>query len=162
METEDDLKKFYALIGSVQIAMLTTVDESGGLRSRPMAMLESDGRDLWFFTRLDASKVLEVAHDRQVNLAYADPGDNRYVSVSGVAQVVRDRAKIRKLWKPAYKAFFPEGMDDPNLALLKVTAHEAEYWTGPTNWFGKLLRFAVAAIKGDERALGDHEKLQLT
>lgn len=158
----DDLKKLHTLIKGIQTAMLTTIDDHGALRSRPMATMEvDDTNDLWFFTRLDSPKVMEIAREMQVNLAYADPGDNRYVSVSGLAQTVRDRAKIKELWKPAYVAFFPDGVDDPNLALLRVTAYDAEYWTGPTNFLGKALRFAVAAIRRDAAPLGENAKLHL-
>lgn len=158
----DDLKKLHTLIKGIKTAMLTTIDEHGALRSRPMATMEvEEGRELWFFTHLDSPKVLEIAREMQVNLAYADPGDNRYVSISGLAQTVRDRAKIKELWKPAYVAFFPDGVDDPKLALLRVTAHDAEYWTGPTNFLGKAMRFAVAAITRDPGPLGDNAKLHL-
>lgn len=159
----DELKKLHALIKGIKFAMLTTVDERGALRSRPMATLAIDeGRDLWFYTRLDAPKVAEIAREMQVSLSYSEPHDSRYVSVSGLAQVVRDRIKIKELWNPAYAAFFPDGPDDPTLALLKITAHDAEYWTGPSlNWLGRALRFAVAAIKKDARPLGENEKLHL-
>ncbi len=162
METEDDLKKLHAIIKGIRVAMLTTVGENGKLCSRPMTTLQvEDSRDLWFFTRSDSEAATDVAQTMQVNLAYADPGDNRYVSVSGLAQLVRDRAKVRELWNPMYTAFFPEGPEDPKLALMRVTAHDAEHWTGPTNWLGKALRFAAAKIKGDPSPLGENAKLTL-
>lgn len=158
----DDLKKLHTLIKGIKTAMLTTIDDHGALRSRPMGTMEvDDSHDLWFFTQLDSPKVAEIAREMQVNVSYSDPGDNRYVSVSGLAQTIRDRAKIKELWKPAYVAFFPEGVDDPNLALLRVTAYDAEYWTGPTNFLGKALRFTVAAIRRDPAPLGENAKLHL-
>lgn len=162
METEDDLKKLHTLITGIRVAMLTTVGNNGKLSSRPMTTLQvDDTRDLWFFTRSDSEAAAEVAQTMHVNVAYADPGDNRYVSVSGIAQLVRDRAKIRELWNPMYTIFFPEGPDDPKLALMRVTAHDAEVWTGPTNWLGKALRFAAAKLKGDPSPLGENAKLTL-
>lgn len=163
VETDDDLKQLKSLIRGIKFAMMTSVGSNGKLSSRPMTTLEvEDGRDLWFFTRSDSEVASEVAQTMNVNLAYADPGDNRYVSVSGIAQLVRDRAKVRELWNPMYTAFFPEGVDDPKLALMRVTAHDAEYWTGPTNFIGKMIRFAVAKIKGDPGPLGDNVKVHLT
>lgn len=162
IETDDDLKKLHSLIKGIRVAMLTTSGNNGGLTSRPMTTLQVDeGRDLWFFTRSDSDAATEVAQTMNVNLAYADPGDNRYVSVTGIAQLVRDRAKVRELWNPMYTVFFPEGPDDPKLALMKVTAHDAEYWIGASNWLGKALRFAVAKIKGDPSPLGENAKLSL-
>ena len=107
METthQDNLHKLYELIRGIKFAMFTTVDARGSLRSRSMMTLEAepDGH-LWFFTAIDAPKVAETRRDEQVNLAYAKPADNCYVSVSDHAQPVLDRAKIHELWRPAPKA----------------------------------------------------------
>ncbi len=158
---QDNIGKLHDLIKDIKFAMLTTVDPRGSLRSRPMTTLDpgSDGA-LWFFTRDDAPKVEEAQQDHEVNLSYADPGDHRYVSVSGSARLVRDRAKIKELWKPAHKAFF-EGPDDPHLALLRVTPHDAEYWTSGTNWIGQAFRFVTTMITGDVKNMGENEKLKL-
>jgi general stress protein 26 len=118
----DDVKKLAKLIDGIECAMLTTATDDGSLRSRPMATRharEFDGT-LWFFTDADAAKVLEVEHERHVNVSYADPSKNRYVSVSGRASVSRDRAKMRELWDGGVKAWFPNGPDDPKIALLRV------------------------------------------
>lgn len=158
---QDNLKKLYALIRGIKFAMLTTVDARGSLRSRPMTTLEAepDG-NLWFFTAIDAPKVAETRRDEQVNLGYSDPSDNRYVSVSGRAEVLRDRAKIRELWRPAHKAFF-EGPEDPRLALLRVTPVEAEYWDSPSNIVTQTISMVKNMITGDKPELGENEKLKL-
>ncbi len=158
---QDNLDKLYKLIKGIKFAMFTTVDARGSLRSRPMTTLEAepDG-NLWFFTAIDAPKVEETRRDEQVNLGYADPSDNRYVSVSGRAQVVRDRAKIKELWRPIHKAFF-EGPDDPRLALLRVTPDEAEYWDSPSNFVTQTISMVKAALGGGQQELGENEKLKL-
>lgn len=158
---QDNRSKLHALIKDIKFAMLTTVDAGGELRSRPMTTLESEpGGDLWFFTRDDAPKVEETQQEQRVNLSYADPADNKYVSVSGSAQLVRDRAKIHELWKPVHKAFF-EGPDDPHLALLRVTPHAAEYWSSASNWLGQAIDLVKTMITGDERNMGENKKLRL-
>ena len=97
-------EKLAELIKDVKIAMLTTVDSDGSLRSRPMATQKAgfDGT-LWFFTRASSPKVEEVDRHTEVNLSYAEPGSNTYVSVSGKAQLVRDAAKAKELWNPILK-----------------------------------------------------------
>ena len=149
------VEKLRELIKDVRIAMLTTVEADGMLRSRPMAMQEAefDG-DLWFFTRDDAPKVAEIASDPAVNLAFADPDAQTYISLSGRARLVRDREKLEALWRPIYRAWFPDGLDDPHLALLCVEADHAEYWDAAS---GKLVQaFALAKTlvtgKTDHRA----------
>jgi general stress protein 26 len=125
---EQNVKKLAGLIKGVKVAMLTTRCPDGSLRSRPMLTQEADfDGTLWFFTRAQAPKVGEVERHEQVNVSYAAPEDERYVSVSGTARLVRDPRKIKELWNPAYKAWFPQGLDDPELALLRVEAERAEY-----------------------------------
>lgn len=118
-------------IQGIQVAMLTTIDRNQNiLRSRPMVTQELpfDG-DFWFLTHI-SSPVVDEAENRQVNLSYAVPEAQRYVSVSGVAQLVRDQIKIEEYWRPLHTIWFTGGKDDPGLALLKVTVTSAEYWDG--------------------------------
>ncbi len=124
--------------------MLTTMD-SGYLRSRPMSTQEFgfDG-DLWFFTSDNTHKVEEIAKDNRVNVAYAKPDDNTYVSVSGRGEVSEDREKIEEYWSPILKVWFPEGLDDPRLCLLKVSVEQAEYWDAPSSKIVQLVGFVKA------------------
>lgn len=124
-----DIKKLRKLIKSTRIAMLTTTAADGSLRSRPMATLKArfDG-DLWFFTRAAAPKAGEIRDNGRVNLSYVDADEDRYLSVSGVASVVRDSDRTDDLWQGRFKAWFPEGKKDPDLALLRVRVDHAEYW----------------------------------
>lgn len=161
-DRQDNIKKLHDLIKDIRFAMLTTVEDDGTLRSRPMATqeFEFDG-DLWFFTSADAPKVKEAQHDRHVNVSYSDPNNQKYVSVSGKAELVRDRAKIEELWNPLFKAWFPDGLDDPNLALLKVNVDKAEYWDSPSSKVVRLLGFAKAIVTGKPIGNpGDHAKIE--
>ena len=146
-ERDEQIKKLAEMIKDIDFAMLTTVAADGTLHSRPMSTqrVEFDG-DLWFFTRASAPKVGEIEGEHQVNVAYAKPEDQRYISVSGRAVVVRDRAKIEELWSPVLKAWFPEGPEDPDLALLKVSAERAEYWDSPASAVAHAISFVKALV----------------
>lgn len=162
-ENNESVMKLRELIRDVKFAMLTTEESDGSLRSRPMVVQESefDG-DLWFFTGASSPKVAEIQQHQRVNVALADPDKQRYISVSGTAQLVRDRAKAAELWKPAYKAWFPEGLDDPDLALLKVTVEKAEYWDSPSGAVVHLIGFVKAIATGERmKHPGDHDKIEL-
>ena len=148
--------KFRELTEGIHVAMLTTRRVDGLLHSRPMGTREIDADGiLWFFTSDDSGKVHEIYHDQMVNVSYLKSSDQVYVSVAGKASLSRDRAKIRELWTPALKAWFTEGVDDPNLALIRVEIQAIDYWEGP----GKLvtlLKFAKSAVTGKPSDLGDH------
>lgn len=149
-------------IKGIRIAMMTTLEEDGSLRSRPMATQERDfDGDLWFFTQASAPKVEEVRHNAQVNISYSKPDDNLYVSVSGNAQLVRDREKIHAMWSPLHKAWFPKGEDDPDLALLKVSVYSAEYWDAPSGKMGALYTVAKGLASGGQESAGENRKLDI-
>jgi len=163
-EHSENIKKLRELIKDMRFAMLTTAEENGTLRSRPMATQEvEDDGDLWFFTYGSAHKVDEIEHNHHVNVSYADPNNQKYVSVSGTAQLVRDRQKIAELWNPLFKAWFPQGLDEPDLALLKVSVEQAEYWDSPSSKVVRLVGFLKAVVTGQPIGNpGDHKKIEAT
>ncbi|CUS05535.1 Pyridoxamine 5'-phosphate oxidase-related FMN-binding protein [Candidatus Promineifilum breve] len=157
---QEGVKKLAELIKDIDIAMLTTVDEDGTLRSRPMSTqeVEFDG-DLWFLTSDDTAKVGEISRENRVNVSYAKLDKQRFVSVSGTAEIVNDKAKIEELWSPIYKAYFPKGLDDPSLRLLKIHAEKAEYWES-SGLIPTVIAF-VQSMAGKEAEMGENEKIQL-
>ncbi len=158
---QESIKKVRELIKDINIAMLTTVD-FGLLRSRPMAtqQAEFDG-DLWFMTSSETHKTEEIQKDPRVSVAYAAPNTNTYVSISGTAQIVNDRQKIEELWNPIYKAWFPKGLDDPTICLLKVSVEQAEYWDSPSSTLVQIAGFVKAMVTGERADGGDHGKVNL-
>ena len=159
-EHPEILAKLGKMIKGLKFAMLSTVDEDGTIRSRPMAnqQTEFDGT-LWFFTRASAPKVEEVDKEHQVNVSFADPSGQTYISISGLAQLVRDPAKNNELWNTPMKAWFPKGPDDPETALLKVTAEKAEYWDTPHSVVVHAIGLAKAVLTGKPAHPGENEKI---
>jgi general stress protein 26 len=146
------------LLENIDIAMMTTVGPDGFLVSRPLSTQEArfDGKRVWFFTERDSPKMGEIRRNPKVNLAYASKDRNTYLSVAGTAKLNNDRRRINALWSDAMKAFFPEGKDDPNLALLEVEVRTVEYWDGPGTFVGKLVGFVRARVTGKEEAMGEN------
>ena len=158
---QESIEKFKSLTEGIDFCMLTTIN-GGQLRSRPMSTQEMDENgDLWFFTSDQTHKVEEIDKDNRVNAAYSKPDDNVYVSVAGSGAIVKDRAKIEELWSPILKAWFPEGLDDPTLCLLKVSVKEAEYWDSPNSKIVQLYGFVKAIVTGEPAKGGDHGKVEL-
>jgi len=162
MTRQDDIHLLAGLIRDVEVAMLTTVSADGRLVSRPLGtqQVDFDG-DLWFATEADSPKVAEIAAEPRVNVAYASPEQNTYVSVAGRAQIVDDRARVEALWSPSMELFFPGGKDDPNLRLIHVRAESAEYWNSPAGLFGKALQFVLSAVDEEGGVLADNRVVDL-
>jgi general stress protein 26 len=156
------IEKLNALIKDIDFAMMTTVDTDGVLRSRPMSTqdAEFDG-DLWFFTSDKTHKTEEIERDNRVNLSYANPDDNVYVSVSGTAEISKDRRKMEELWNPVLKAWFPDGLDQPDICLLKVGVEQAEYWDSSSSTIVQVAGFVKAMVTGKRADGGENEKINL-
>ncbi len=159
--SQENLKKIKELVEEVKIAMLCTTNENK-FRSRPMSTAQfDDNGNIWFFTNEYSGKADEIDENHQVCLAYSSPSKNTYVSITGTATVVTDWAKIKELYNPAIKAWFPEGLDDPRLALLKIKPEEAEYWDSSSSKMVMLFGMAKAIVKGEKFDAGDHGRVNL-
>jgi len=158
---QSSIEKIRDLTEGIDFCMLTTID-GGHLRSRPMSTqkFEFDG-ELWFFTDDKTHKIEEIKKVNRVCVAYSKPAENVYLSVSGAAEVVKDRAKIEELWDPILKVWFPDGVDDPSLCLLKVQVDQAEYWDAPSSKIVQLFKMAKALATGQEADYGENKKIEL-
>lgn len=163
MSREDALAKVAELIDGIRIAMFTSVDTQGRLHARPMATQEQDfDGTLWFFTWKSTEKVDEFQHNPHVNVAYSQPNKHKYVSVSGRAQLVTDKDKMRELWSPDLKAWFPQGLDDPQSALIRVDVDSAEYWDSPSGKVVAAIGVAKALITGQSASnVGENKTVEL-
>jgi general stress protein 26 len=160
-QKEESIQKLRTMLEDIDFCMMTTVD-NGQLRCRPMSTqaAEFDG-EVWFFTRDDSHKADEIAKDDRVCLGYSKADDSTYVSVSGRAEITKDRAKMEELWSPILKAWFPDGLEDPNICLMKVTVEQAEYWESPSGKLVQLFGFVKAIATGEEADWGENKKVQL-
>lgn len=158
----EKLEHLRSLIKNVETVMFTTLEANGDMRSRPMAPMEMDAdNNLWFFTNETSSKIQEIIDNPKVNIGYSHPDENTYVSIKGIATIVNDRAQIEAKWSPILKAWFPKGMEDPDLALLKVVPQEAEYWDSSSSRMVQLFSMLKAAITGAEYNEGEYGKISL-
>jgi general stress protein 26 len=131
----DKVDRLYELIEDIDVAMLTTRRRDGSLVSRPMAtQRRSDGAHFWFVAEEGSPKLDEITRDPNVNLAYYNDRTREWVSVAGVARICRDRTKIRDLYEPAWKVWFPDegndrdgGPEDPRIVLIGVEARSAHF-----------------------------------
>lgn len=160
---DEVLGKIQDMIKDIRIAMLTTAGEDGRVYSRPMATQETRFQgELWFLTRQDSGKVDEIRHNAHVNVAYADTKNATFISLSGKAQISKDRQKIHELWNPMYKAWFPQGEDDPEISVIKVEVEDAEYWDAPSSALIRNYRILKASITKDGSQVGEHEHVNLS
>mgnify|MGYP002653344436 CR=1 FL=1 len=155
---EDD-GEVWDLAEKIGFCMLIT--QSGGeLKARPMsAHIERVENALYFLTDIKGHKDDEVAQHPNVCLAFADTKKQKYVSISGVAEVQNDREKIRDLWSTPAKAWW-DSPDDPSIRILKVTPRSAEYWDSPGTVIS-YIKMAAAAVTSAKPDMGENAKVRM-
>ncbi|MEO8122919.1 MAG: pyridoxamine 5'-phosphate oxidase family protein [Burkholderiales bacterium] len=162
---EETREHLWNLIKDMRFAMFTTRHGNGHLHSRPMTTQNSkvdEDQSLWFFASRSGQPVVDIGAEPVVNISFADPGKDTYVSVSGTAAVVDDRAKKQQLWSKMTEAWFPKGVDDPDLALVRVSIAHAEYWDVKENKAMQLFKMAKATITGKPpTSLGEHGEVRM-
>ena len=153
---EDARTKIAELVKGIHICMMTTVATDGSMDARPMAVQAKpfDGT-LWFLTRSTSGKVEEVKQDGHVTLSFAEPADSKYITLKGKASVSQDRSKIHDLWNTMYKAWFPKGEDDPDIAVLRVDVSEGDYWEASSSKVLFYAKYAIAAATGGSVPVGE-------
>lgn len=162
LNEQEAIDKFRALVEEVHVCMFTTVDEHAGLTSRPMltASIDDEG-NIWFFTNEFSEKIGDLSKDNVVHLIYSHPVKNVYVEVKGTCMLVIDRKKMEELWSPRFKAWFPQGIEDPKLCLVKVTTETAHYWNNSTSKMGLLFHMIKSIAKGDRYRENEKGSLEL-
>jgi general stress protein 26 len=153
---EEGRNKIAELVKGIHIAMMMTVAKDGTISSRPMGVQNRpfDGT-LWFLTRESSEKVDEIEQDQHVTLSFAEPSDSKYLVLKGRASVSQDRGKVKELWSPMYKAWFPNGEDDPEIAVLRVDITGADYWEASSSKVVMMAKYAAAAMTGGKISVGE-------
>ncbi|HEU4376701.1 MAG TPA: pyridoxamine 5'-phosphate oxidase family protein [Telluria sp.] len=153
-----------AKIKSVRFGMFTTTDKHGHLHSVPMTnqQVDADG-GLWFYTSTATELWENIAASPKVNVSFAEPEHSLYLSVSGTAERVVDRERIRALWNPMVAAWFPNGVDDPHVVLVRVATQNVHYWDSNANKMTQMFEMAKAAITGTKPDIepGEHGNIKL-
>jgi general stress protein 26 len=160
MKNEKNIEILKSKIEEVRICLFTTLSAKDEFSSRPMATakVEEDG-SIWFFTNEYSPKSAEISKENQVTLGYSSPSDNTYITINGKAELVDDRVRKEAYFSAPVKAWFPNGIDDPRLILIKVTPDTAEYWDGSSSNAVIAFNMLKAIVTGEQPNEGKHDKI---
>jgi len=154
-----NVERAWELMKKIGFAMMVTRD-GDKLRARPMsAYLQRDENAIYFLTDVRRHKDDEIALNPTINLSFADPSSQKYVSLTGTAVVSNDRAKIEELFSTPAKAWW-DSAEDPNIRVLKITPDDAEFWDSPGTIIS-YAKMAAAAISGTRPDVGDNRKVSM-
>jgi general stress protein 26 len=155
------VEKLKELVSRSRVGMLGTL-EGGRMQFRPMSHVDIDDEGkLWFFTSKDSWKATEVSHNPMVQLIYSNEGDSVYLTIDGIGRINENAARMKELFNPFVRAWFPKGLKDPSLSLLVVEPVEIEYWTNDDSKILTYIKILSAAVTGVQPDVGDHEKFTM-
>ncbi len=160
MSSPEHKQLIWNLIKEIKVGMLVTDDgDEGVLRGRPMHLVqdEYDGT-LYFFTPKDSSKVFEIKDHRNVCITFSNPDDQIYVSLSGKAHLTQDKELIDRYWNTWAEAWFEEGREDPNVAVLEVKINKGEHWDADENGLVQAFEMAKANVTDSTPDIGENVK----
>lgn len=156
------IRQLRQLLKGMPIGMLTTQTADGPSHSRPMLLHDVDDSGwLWFVTDRHSRKACELSMNPHATIAFQSNKGNRYVSVQGTAVVVRDDVKLKELWNPSLRAWFPRGRRDPGIVLVAVRVAHAEYWLVPRSRAARMFGAMKAMMTGRRHESGKHGVLAL-
>lgn len=165
-DSKSDHNTLWDLIKDIRFGMLTHRHHDGMLHSHPLTTQNKSldqGSLLYFFIFEKSALASSLRQDGNVNVSYASPNDDRYVSIVGNASVVHDPAKVEQLWSSAAQDWFPDGPTDPDLALLAVEISHAEYWDDEESRMKQLFNMAKAVLTGEQHPhLSGHKEVNMT
>ncbi|SJZ97753.1 pyridoxamine 5'-phosphate oxidase family protein [Sediminibacterium ginsengisoli] len=162
LHSAEAVAKYKSLVSAIGTCMFTTSGESGHHASRPMAIVDvDDDANTWFFTSLNSEKIKDIRNDQDVAMIFAHPGKEIYVDVKGRAAIITDRATMESKWNPIVKVWFPEGVDSPDICLLKVKTDEAHYWDSDSSKMMQAFKMLASVVTGQNLVKGVHGDLNL-
>ena len=149
-------------VDKVPVAMVTTIAADRILHARPMLVVAiGDEATLTFLTHLSSVKVEDVGRDPRTNASFVDERGTCYVSVGGTASAVHDPARMRELWNPSYRAWFPGGAEDPDGAIFTVEIERIDYWDVPASRMIRLWGAVKALATGTVAESGERDTIDL-
>ena len=134
------------------------------VHTRPMGLLgkaeDFDG-SLWFFTDTRSTKLREMASGALASLVFQNDAESTYLQLVGRATEVRDASKMAELYTPGIRTWFPDGLADPHLTLVRFDAERGSFWDAPGGIIRVMAAFAKAVITGTPTAVGTKGAIDL-
>lgn len=159
---QENLHILGEILDEIRVGMITTVSPTGEIYSRPMYLQAVDEKgDLWFFTSTKSALIEQVRENNNLMITFADSNKNKFLSAQAMAKEVFDRAKMQELWTPYLKTWFKDGIDTPDLVLLKLEMQNVEFWDSPNAAAVKAVGMVKALITDEPYRPGRHEKVDM-
>jgi general stress protein 26 len=139
------------MIRQLDLCILITTGKDGQRHNRPMAAVKiDDNGDCWFFASKSSGKLRDISSNNKLQVIFANPAINDYVELHGVATVDCNEAEIMDKWSPLVNDWFPGGIKDPEVCLVRVEITNIFYWDEKTEGIQRL-SIKTTTVVDDQR-----------
>ena len=156
------VEKLISIAEDIDFCFFCTDLPSIPIESSPMSTQEVDSEgNIWFLASKDSVKYDNIRKDGRVQLFYALPVDLNFLVVYGKAETLYDRKRIEKYWNKFVEGWFENGIDDPNIILIKVSPEDAHYWDTKSSKMVAYAKTLVSALTGSRNDEGREGQLNV-
>lgn len=151
------LQKIRRLLKDLPIAFMITV-QGDDVVARPIGVVGDHGAfdgSLWFITDRRSRKVAAIQQGATTALVFQNDREGTYLHLNGRASVVEDSDKLKELYTTLQRTWFPKGLDDPDITLVRFDAVSANYWDGHASMLRLATAFAKSVMTGSPGASGN-------
>lgn len=120
------LERAHKVVKEDKFPYLATIDGDQP-RLRPVSPVRTDGFTVYVANLRMYHKTGEIAVNPKVELCYLDEGHNQ-VRLTGVAEVLSDRALLQEIWdsNPLMRKYLGS-IDNPALIVYRITPNQVRY-----------------------------------
>ncbi len=143
---------FWNRMEDVRAAMLAI----GEVQHVPMSPY-ADAKDgaIWFITAQGTDMVDAIQGGAAKASLIVTGSDDLHARIEGNATLSQDRAKLEELWNPIAERWFEDGIEDPDIRLIRMDPIYAEVWA-TKGVMGFMFQIAKAKLTGDRPDMGEH------
>jgi Uncharacterized stress protein (general stress protein 26) len=129
MQEEEARRKALALVERSEIALVGSNGEDGHPWIKAMLKMETEGLEtVWFSTNTSSRRVAQFLRDARASVYFVDFSDWMGLMLRGEIEVLSDSESRKRLWRDGYERYYPLGIDDPDYAVLRFSAANANYY----------------------------------
>ena len=159
---DEALEKLRTLLSEFPIAFMVTVC-GGDVTARPIGVVgdEEFSGSLWFITDKRSRKVSAIESGATTTLLFQNDKKGDYLQLTGRASVVEDRSRLERLYTTLQRTWFPKGLDDPDITLVRFDADGGNYWDSHDSYVRLAVAFAKSIVTGEPGKSGNAGIAQL-
>ena len=131
---QDVLDAIWELRRNSSSAFLSYINSEGYPATRAMLILENEKiHTQYLSTNTSSGKVAALLKNPKASIYYCDPDHFQAVLFVGDIEVCTDAETRAFLWREGFEKYYPEGVNDPDYCVLKLTVKHGSHYHGLYN-----------------------------